>query len=163
MRELFRTDEGMAAWRNPATDAQSRRLLGALVQPQPESHLKLVLGGEGEILLDSLLRRGWVAWRELSPDGPDGSEPPTSSQEGHSSDQQAQGVSSSSPSSQAPPGASPKETGATPPARPGCARAGRPSESLHPGVHLPPVKVPPPASKEEIDSSLDEFFRKIGM
>lgn len=150
MRELFRTDEGMTAWRNPTTDAQSRRLLGALVQPQPESHLKLVLGTEGEILLDSLVRRGWVAWRELAP------EEPQKPQEGHETVSPVLATETDLSAPKAPPESSQQAISvptSTPPA----------AVPLSPGVHLPPLKVPPPASREEIDKSLDEFFRKMGM
>lgn len=151
MRELFRTDEGMAAWRNPATDAQSRRLLGALVQPQPESHLKLVLGTEGEILLDSLVRRGWVAWRDLTP------EEPQKPQEGHEPSSPDLATETDPAAPKVSPESSQTEDVITPTPTPPTA------DSLPPGVYLPPLKAPPPASREEIDKSLDEFFRKMGM
>lgn len=139
MREFFRTEEGSAAWRNPATDAQTRRLLGALVQPQPEEHLKLVLGPEGQILLDSLERRGWVASRPVQePEAP----PYTTDQPS----QTVSGLSDNRVVNECP----------TPPVR-------EQAVIVHNSTHyLPPMTPPPKVSEGEVQSSLDEFFRKMG-
>lgn len=130
MRELFRTDEGHIAWKSPATAAEARRLLGALVQPQPERHLRLVLGADGEILVESLVRRGWVAWREKEAPVPaqPASAPPTAP-------------------------AQAKEVAPTPP------NASTPSAV--PAVSWPPTKPAPEVSSQDIDDSLDAFFRKM--
>ena len=128
MRELFRTDEGHIAWKSPATEAEARRLLGALVQPQPERHLRLVLGADGEILVESLVRRGWVAWREKEAPAPSPPEPPAQ-----------------------PKGASPPAANAVPASTP----------SAVPAVSWPPAKPAPEVSSQDIDDSLDAFFRKM--
>jgi hypothetical protein len=131
MRELFRTDEGNAAWRNPGTAVDARRLLGALVQPQPESHLRMVLGGDGEILLESLVRRGWVEWREMEPAAP-------------------------APSVSVPAASEPPTSGYPPAA----ARTPPPGPSALPGPRAAPVP-PPPVSPEQVEQSLDDFFRRM--
>lgn len=136
MRELFRTDEGHAAWKNPATDAESRRLLGALVQPQPERHLRLVFGADEEILLESLLRRRWVAWREKAEEASPDPVAPASAER--------------------PPEAAP----ATPPSA--FVSPHHPIQPDSPAAHWPPVKPAPEVSSQEVDASLDAFFRTIG-
>lgn len=137
MRELFRTDEGHAAWKNPATDAESRRLLGALVQPQPEKHLRLVFGADEEILLESLLRRRWVAWREKEDEASSGANFPAQHQ--------------------------PQAQPTTPASAPSAFQtAPQPSPPASSAAHWPPIKPAPEVSSEDIEASLDEFFRVIG-
>ena len=130
MRELFRTDEGYAAWKSPATDVEARRLLGALIQPQPEQHLRLVLGGDGEILLESLVRRGWVAWREKVAELQIAAIETTLANSGDVS-QKVETVITVSPEAAKAPA-------------------------------WPPVKSAPSVSSQEIQDSLDEFFRRMG-
>lgn len=137
MRELYRTEEGTNAWRSTTTDANSRRLLGGLVQPQPEEHLKLVLSADDAILLESLMRRGWVAWRQVSP-------PPSMTKP----DDVLLALDNSSEDGE--PAAS--ETMDFEPGYVDSAAA----------VALPPMISPPPVSREEVESSLEEFFRRLG-